>query len=64
VRICDYRRIYRPAAALETDEARLEASDAASKARLDMFEAFGFKVLTRANISGAMSLRRPVPKGS
>jgi hypothetical protein len=34
-----------PAAALETDEARLEASDAASKARLDMFEAFGFKVL-------------------
>jgi len=34
-----------PAAALETDEARLEAGDAASKARLDMFEAFGFKVL-------------------
>ena len=34
-----------PAAALESDEARMEASDAASKARLDMFYAFGFKVL-------------------
>ena len=34
-----------PAAALESDEARMEASDAASKARLDMFYAVGFKVL-------------------
>jgi hypothetical protein len=34
-----------PASALETDEARMEASDAVSKARLDMFEAFGFKTL-------------------
>jgi hypothetical protein len=34
-----------PASALETFEAKMEASDAASQARLDMFEAFGFKHL-------------------
>jgi hypothetical protein len=34
-----------PAAALETFEARLEASDAVSEASFDMFEAFGFKHL-------------------
>jgi hypothetical protein len=34
-----------PAFGLETYAARMEASDAASQARLDMFEAFGFKQL-------------------
>ena len=34
-----------PALALETDQARMEASDAASQARMDMMEAFGDKVL-------------------
>jgi L,D-transpeptidase catalytic domain len=34
-----------PAAALETFEARMQASDAASRAAFDMFEAFGFKTL-------------------
>jgi hypothetical protein len=34
-----------PALALETYEAKMEASDAASQARVDMFEAFGFKQL-------------------
>ena len=34
-----------PAAALETYEAKMEASDAASQARIDMIEAFGPKVL-------------------
>jgi lipoprotein-anchoring transpeptidase ErfK/SrfK len=34
-----------PAFALETFEARMEASDAASQARIDMAEAFGDKVL-------------------
>jgi hypothetical protein len=34
-----------PAFGLETFEARTTASDAASQARLDMFEAFGFKHL-------------------
>lgn len=34
-----------PAAGLETFEARLEASDAASQAGFDMFEVFGFKHL-------------------
>jgi hypothetical protein len=34
-----------PALALETDEAKMEASDAASQARIDMIEAFGDKVL-------------------
>jgi L,D-transpeptidase catalytic domain len=34
-----------PAAALETFEAKLEASDAASTASFDMFEVFGFKHL-------------------
>jgi lipoprotein-anchoring transpeptidase ErfK/SrfK len=34
-----------PARALETDEARMEASDIASQARLDMQEAFGPKAL-------------------
>jgi hypothetical protein len=34
-----------PAFALETPEAKTEASDVASHAMLDMFEAFGFKTL-------------------
>jgi hypothetical protein len=34
-----------PAGALETYEARMRASDAASQAAFDMFEAFGFKRL-------------------
>jgi lipoprotein-anchoring transpeptidase ErfK/SrfK len=34
-----------PAFALETDEAKMEANDAASQARADMFEAFGPKAL-------------------
>jgi hypothetical protein len=34
-----------PAFALETYEAKMEASDAAMKASFDMFEAFGFKQL-------------------
>lgn len=34
-----------PASALETYEAKMEASDAASQARVDMLEAFGPKVL-------------------
>jgi len=34
-----------PANALETDQARMEASDAASQARVDMIEAFGDKQL-------------------
>jgi hypothetical protein len=34
-----------PAFGLETYEAQMQASDAASQARLDMFEAFGFKHL-------------------
>lgn len=34
-----------PASALETYEAKMEASDAASQARVDMMEAFGPKVL-------------------
>jgi hypothetical protein len=34
-----------PAFGLETYAAQMEASDAASQARLDMFEAFGFKQL-------------------
>ena len=34
-----------PALALETDQARMEASDAASQARIDMMEAFGDKQL-------------------
>jgi lipoprotein-anchoring transpeptidase ErfK/SrfK len=34
-----------PAAALETYEAKMEASDAASQGRVDMLEAFGPKVL-------------------
>ena len=34
-----------PAFALETDEARMEASDAASQARADMLEAFGPEAL-------------------
>ena len=33
-----------PASALETEQARMEASDAASQARVDMVEAFGFKL--------------------
>ena len=34
-----------PAVALETNEAKIEASDAAAQAAFDMFEAFGFKHL-------------------
>src|SRR5258705_1563141 len=34
-----------PAFALETPEAKIEAGDAASRAILDMFEAFGFRTL-------------------
>ena len=34
-----------PASALETYEAQMEASDAASQARVDMLDAFGPKVL-------------------
>jgi hypothetical protein len=34
-----------PAIALETYQARMEASDAAAQAQYDMFEAFGFKTL-------------------
>ena len=34
-----------PASALETFEAQMEASDAASQARIDMLDAFGPKVL-------------------
>lgn len=34
-----------PAFALETDEAKMEASDAASQARVDMLDAFGAKSL-------------------
>src|SRR3954462_2819256 len=34
-----------PALALETEEARVEASDAASQARVDMYQAFGDKIL-------------------
>ena len=34
-----------PAAALETYEAQMEASDAASQARIDMLDAFGPKEL-------------------
>ena len=34
-----------PASALETDQARMEASDAASQARVDMLDAFGPKFL-------------------
>ena len=34
-----------PASALETYQAQMEASDAASQASLDMLEAFGFKHL-------------------
>ena len=34
-----------PARALETDQARMEASDAASQARIDMMEALGDRQL-------------------
>ena len=34
-----------PAFALETDEAKMEANDAASQARIDMLDAFGSKTL-------------------
>ena len=34
-----------PAFALETEEAKMQASDAASRGLLDMFEAFGFRQL-------------------
>jgi L,D-transpeptidase catalytic domain len=48
-----------PAAALETFEARLEASDAASQAAFDMFEAFGFK-----HLKPGQYLWRDVPEGA
>lgn len=47
-----------PAAALETFEAKMEASDAASQAAFDMFEAFGFKRLKPGQF-----LWRNVPEG-
>jgi lipoprotein-anchoring transpeptidase ErfK/SrfK len=48
-----------PASALETYEAKMEASDAASQARLDMFEAFGFK-----HLKSGQYLWRDVPDAS
>ena len=40
-----------PAAALETYEAKMEASDAASQARADMLEAFGPKIAEAGPVS-------------
>jgi lipoprotein-anchoring transpeptidase ErfK/SrfK len=48
-----------PASALETYEAKMEASDAASQAGLDMFEAFGFK-----HLKPGQSLWRNVPESA
>ena len=42
-----------PAFALETYQARMEASDAAAQAQYDMFEAFGFKTAEARPISMA-----------
>jgi len=48
-----------PAFALETIEARMEASDVASRAAIDMFEVFGFKQLRPGQY-----LWRDVPDGA
>ena len=48
-----------PAVALETYEAKMAASDAASQARLDMFEAFGFK-----RLKAGQYLWRDVPESA
>src|SRR6059058_836810 len=48
-----------PASGLETYEAQMAASDAASQARLDMFEAFGFK-----HLKPGQYLWRDVPAGA
>ena len=45
--------------AVETPEAKLEASDAASQARFDMFEAFGFK-----HVKPGQYLWRDVPESA
>jgi len=42
---CVFGTASTPASALETYQARVEASDAAAQAQYDMFEAFGFKTL-------------------
>jgi hypothetical protein len=48
-----------PAFALETIEARMQASDVASRAAIDMFEVFGFKQLKPGQY-----LWRDVPEGA
>jgi lipoprotein-anchoring transpeptidase ErfK/SrfK len=48
-----------PAHALETDQARMEASDAASQARIDMMDTFGDKQLRPGQY-----LWRDVPEGA
>jgi hypothetical protein len=48
-----------PASALETYQARMEATDAAAQAQYDMFEAFGFKTLKPGQY-----LWRDVPEGA
>ncbi len=48
-----------PAAALETYSAKMAASDAASQARFDMFQAFGFK-----RLKPGQYLWRDVPEGA
>ena len=48
-----------PAWALETYQARMQASDAAAQAQYDMFEAFGFK-----NLKPGQYLWRDVPEGA
>ena len=48
-----------PASALETYEARMQASDAASQARLDMMDAFGPKASSPGNMCGATFPRPP-----
>src|SRR5947209_12899822 len=50
---------FSPAFALETPEAKVEASDATSQARFDMFEAFGFK-----RVKPGQFLWRNVPDGA
>ena len=48
-----------PASALETYEAQMEASDAASQARIDMLDAFGPKILKPGQY-----VWRDVPEGA
>src|SRR3954467_12626179 len=48
-----------PAFALETFEAKMEASDAASRAAIDMMETFGFK-----RLKPGQYLWRDVPEGA